>query len=398
MRLNALGFDTAHSHIRSGNATVIGDTGDADRLRALGFRVTWTCPVHQPVDQPARTAEAGTYCGGYRTASAHLARLTEVARKFPALTSVVDYGDSWLKVRGRGGRDLKAICITKKKAGDCALRPDSPKPRFVFMAQVHAREIASGEVAQRYIDLLTTGYGGNAEVTAILDITEVWVIPVANPDGVDIVSSGGNYPRLQRKNANNTKGNCGVPDNGIDLNRNSTFMWGVGDGSSPAPCDQDYRGTAAGSEPEVRSMQRLFRQLFPDQRGPNLSDPAPATTRGTMITMHSYGNMIIVPWGFNGQNSPNNTALRALGRKFAAFNGYVIGTGAQAVGYNASGVTDDFTYGALEVASFTFEIGPQSGSCGGFFPKWSCVDSMLWPKNKGALLAAAKAAKAPCKQ
>ena len=31
--------------------------------------------------------------------------------------------------------------------------------------------------------------------------------------------------------------------------------------------------------------------------------------------------------------------------------------------------------------SFTFELGPTSGTCSGFTPAYSCMDSLFWPKN-----------------
>jgi hypothetical protein len=242
-------------------------------------------------------------------------------------------------------------------------------------------------MAWRWIDHVTKGYGTDAEVTSILDTTELWVVPIVNPDGVDIVASGGNSPLMQRKNANNTGASCSAPNAGIDLNRNSTFKWGL---AGTSLCGETYQGTSAGSEPETKAIESFFKALFPDQRGPGDTDPAPATTKGVMITMHSYGNLIMPPWGWTWNPTPNVNQLKALGTKMAAFNGYtVVSEG------DTTGTTDDFTYGTLGIASYTFELGSNSGSCGGFFPQYSCVDSLFWPKNKGALLTAAKAAKAP---
>ena len=53
--------------------------------------------------------------------------------------------------------------------------------------------------------------------------------------------------------------------------------------------------------------------------------------------------------------APNGPALQTLGRKFAYFNNY---TPEQAIGlYPTDGTTDDFGYGDLGVASYTFELG-----------------------------------------
>jgi hypothetical protein len=78
-----------------------------------------------------------------------------------------------------------------------------------------------------------------------------------------------------------------------------------------------------------------------------------------------------------------------------ALNGYPVSTGDGGVGYFAPGATDDWLYGTRGVPSYTFEIGPDSGSCGGFFPAYTCFSSTLWPGQKPALLYAARAAGAP---
>ncbi|MFI9383996.1 M14 family zinc carboxypeptidase [Kutzneria sp. NPDC052558] len=392
-QLVAAGFDVAETG-GDGVAYVTGTNQTAQALRDLGYRPTEFDTIYKEL--PAqRSLAAGTFYGGYRTVTSQEQHLGQVADAHPDLATVYDIGDSWLKTKGRGGHDIEAICLTKKKTGDCALSTTSAKPKFTLIAQIHAREISTGELAWRWIDYLANGYGSDATATSILDTTEIWVIPIANPDGVDAVASGGNSPKMQRKNEDNSHGSCTGTDVGIDLNRNSTFKWGT---DSNAPCDETYQGPSKGSEPEVTGLEKFFRSIYPVQRGSGDNDPAPVTARGTMITMHSYGNDIIIPWGWNNKPSPNDAQYRVLGKKMAASNGYVVDTNGGTVGYETPGTTDDFTYGTLGVASFTIEVGSASGTCGGFFPKYSCVDSKFWPDLKGAFIVAAQAAAAPYKQ
>jgi carboxypeptidase T len=386
--LEADGFDVAH-YDTDGSAIVIGDAATAQRLRERGHDVEYLDTVYKPVE--AGTDAADTYYGGYHTVAAHEAHLDSVAAAHPELAKVYDIGDTWLKDQGNGGHDIKAICLSKIAGNDCTLSHDGGKPKFSMIAQMHAREIATGEVAWKWIDKLVDGYGTDDAVTRLMDSTEMWVVPIANPDGVDMVASGGDNPLLWRKNVNDSNGSCG-DDKGIDLNRNSSFEWG---GDSDSPCAETYQGPSAASEPEVAGIESWFRQIHPDQRGENPTDPAPADAHDTMITLHSYGNYIIVPWGYTDEQSPNDAALRALGAKMAESNDYFVGTNGDTVGYDTSGTTDDFTYGQLGVASFTFEMGDDFGNCGGFLPAYSCVDGELWPENEGALLTAAQAAAAP---
>jgi hypothetical protein len=66
-----------------------------------------------------------------------------------------------------------------------------------------------------------------------------------------------------------------------------------------------------------------------------------------------------------------------------------------AFGYFAPGATDDWLYGTRGVPSYTFEIGPDSGPCAGFFPAYTCMTSTFWPQQEPALLYAAQAAATP---
>ncbi|MFC6090281.1 M14 family zinc carboxypeptidase [Saccharothrix lopnurensis] len=385
---------------------VLGDATTGAGLRKAGFSAVidevLPAPEWQPPAARAQVDAANideTYYGGYRTINAHWSHLDLVAQQHPDLATVVDYGDSWRKTQGAGGYDLRAVCITKKNAGDCALDPNSPKPRFFVMGQLHARELTTGDVAWRWIDHLVQGYGANAEVTALLDSTEVWVVPIANPDGVNIVQQGGNSPRYQRKNANTTNGsNCSGTSSsqiGIDLNRNTDSHWGES-GTSSNPCDQTYKGPSANSEVETRALQGLWRSLYRDRRGTGTGDAAPADTTGVVISMHSYSNLVLFPWGWSAtQKTGNDTALRGMARDMASLaGGWQYGQPGEVL-YNAAGATDDWVYDDLGVASFVWEIGPSSGTCSGFLPAYSCQSSTFWPKTLPMLMYAAKKAVSP---
>ncbi|MFE7312705.1 M14 family zinc carboxypeptidase [Streptomyces sp. NPDC057555] len=381
---------------------VMGDPGTADGLRRLGFAPTAVETTKQPLPRtprPARTTGGvdDTYDGGYHTVDAHYAHLDQVAAQHPDMAKVVTYGKSWLKEHGRGGRDLKAVCLTKMKQGDCRLDPKAPKPRFFLMSQIHARELTTGEVSWRWIDTLTKEYGKDPDITALMDSTEMWVVPITNPDGVDIVAQGGDHPLLQRKNADDAKGGCGANgQTGVDLNRNAGSHWG-GEGTSTQPCSEIYLGPAADSEPENSALEGLFRKLYPAVRtGTGDGDPAPDTAKGMMISLHSDASMVLFPWeDDHTRHTGNDASLRALAGRLGSLTGYQSGQAGEIL-YDASGGTDDWTYDKLGLASFTIEIGDSDGrGCSGFTPKYTCQDGYFWPKLKPALLYAAKQAAAP---
>ncbi len=215
----------------------------------------------------------------------------------------------------------------------------------------------------------------------------MWVVPLANPDGRAIVESGGNSPLMQRKNADTGNGNCAIPDIGVDLNRNAGFQWGV-TGASSSPCDQVYKGPAADSEPETQALNALMAALFHDQREPALSAAAPLTTSGILLSLHSDGNLVMLPWDWTTGDAPNAAGLRGLAFRMSYYNGYKAGQSSEVL-YLSSGTTEDWAYGQLGVPSFTFELGSS------FMPGYSTVDAVFWPRNLGALLFAAKTAFQP---
>jgi len=96
---------------------------------------------------------------------------------------------------------------------------------------------------------------------------------------------------------------------------------------------------------------------------------------------------VLWPWGFSYSPAPNGAALQTLGRKFAYFNGY---EPKQSVGlYATDGTTDDFAYGELGLAAYTFEVGTA------FFQGCATFENVILPDNLPALIYAAKVSRTP---
>jgi hypothetical protein len=355
--------------------------------------------------------------GGYRGVEELYGEMQSMNAADPGLTELVDYGrsaclnlDGCLTPGGDAlaGFPLRAMRVTNEAVpgasvvqGGAITRGD--KPVFFLMAGIHAREITTPEIAMRFLEALLDGYGTDADATWLIDHHEIWVVPTANPDGHWLVELGeepgyGGAPFYQRKNANlDADGDgdvdCGIwpPDisnqYGVDLNRNHSFGWGQA-GSSGEPCNQTFRGPAAASETEVAQLEALIRALVPDQRGPSLNDPAPRDTTGIFITLHSFGELVLWPWGHIFADAPNRPDLKAIGDKFAAYNGYFSCPPSECL-YLAGGASDDWAYGELGIPAFTFEVGKQ------FMPPYAEIAANQWPLNRPALLYAAKIARAP---
>jgi hypothetical protein len=328
-----------------------------------------------------------SFNGGYREVQENYTTMRAVTAAYPTITEIIDYGDSQNKMQGgethggqfNAGFDLLAVKITNKQI-------PGPKPAFFLMCAIHAREITTPEQGMRFIDWLTQRYATDPDVRWLVDNHITYVVPHTNPDGHWIAALG---PYTQRKNGHRNGSSTWPPSDwsqyGVDLNRNHSFKWNSG-GSSGDPLDLTYRGPSAGSEPEVYQIQSFIQSIFPDQRGPNDTDPAPNDTTGIMISMHSYGDLVLWPWGYTSTTPPNSDGLSTLGYKFATYNGYDPG---QSIGlYPTSGTSDEWGYGDLGIAGYTFECGSS------FMPSFSDVDRQ-WNLNRPALLYACKVCRRP---
>ena len=379
----------------------------------------WVVAI-DPVQQltlARRASDVDGFYGGYRTITEIQEDLVTINSAAPDLTEIVTYGESHCLATGGcqtpGGDNLPgypllALRITNEHTpgsstiqGNTVIRGE--KPVFFLMANIHAREISTPEIALRFIAHLIDGYNVDADATWLIDHREIWVVPTANPDGYRIVELGlknvyPSGPFYQRKNANNdadqnNEADCPVwpPSSyeqyGIDLNRNHSFGWGP-PGSSDQPCELTYRGPSAASEVEVRALEDLVRDLIPDQRAAEPNTPAPADTTGILITLHSFSNLVLWPWGNTEMFAPNRNDLKAMGDKLASYNNYLSCQPTHCL-YATNGSTDDWAYGELGIPAFTFEIGNQ------FMPAFSEIDTTQWPENKPALIYAAKIAHTP---
>ncbi len=210
------------------------------------------------------------------------------------------------------GRDLNYIRITNAPAG---------APAILFTALTHAREPGSNSVVIDWAQWLTTEYGSDTMATFILDNAQIYIIPIVNPDGYEYNNpEGGN----QRKNMNFSAGG-----DGVDINRNYSYMWGYDDsGSSPYPSSQTYRGTAPLSEPET-----LAETIWIDSIEPLGG-----------FHYHTYGGMLLYPYGYNNTPTPHQSTFQGWAAQMTAQNGYEYGRAGEIL-YDVNGDAVDWSYG-----------------------------------------------------
>ncbi|MEL6200635.1 MAG: M14 family zinc carboxypeptidase, partial [Pseudomonadota bacterium] len=246
---------------------------EAESMIAMGFRLevdqrrTTELLAPRRIDEAQRAGIPGFSC--YRTVDETYATAEALVTAYPDLAEWIDVGDSWEKLNGFGGDDLRVLKLTNQNVG-------GEKPKLFNTSAIHAREYTTAELNTRFAEYLLQNYGSNADATWLLDYNEVHLMLQANPDGRRRAQTGLSW----RKNTNQNF--CGATSNnrGVDLNRNFEYQWGCCGGSSGNQCSIVYRGPGPGSEPESAAIMAYARSIFDDARGPNNSDLAPADTSG----------------------------------------------------------------------------------------------------------------------
>ena len=177
--------------------------------------------------------------------------LAATAARHPKLTKLVTIG------RTTQGKPIQAIKITKNARN---VR-DGARPATAYFGAQHAREWITVEMTRRLMHHLLDNYGRDGTITDLVDRTELWILPVANPDGYDHTFTPDN--RLWRKSLRDNDGDGQITGvDGVDLNRNFAYKWGYdNEGSSPNPSSDTYRGPAPNSEPETKALDALFRRI-----------------------------------------------------------------------------------------------------------------------------------------
>ena len=97
----------------------------------------------------------------------------------------------------------EVLCV--QISNNVGVREDEPS--FLYTSSMHGNELTGYVLMLRLIDEMLNGYGNNMEFTDLINSVDIWINPLANPNGA--YASGNTISGATRYNAN-----------GVDLNRN----------------------------------------------------------------------------------------------------------------------------------------------------------------------------------
>ena len=352
--LDATGLDQTEHATPSSQDVMVYSAAELLKLTAAGLAYTVISPDVVAADRAALTASTPSDVEPMpsgRTSYRHLedfqSDMKALVEQNPTLVKPLTLNHTSLE-----GRPVEGIEITPD------VTASDGKPVFLQMGVHHAREWPSAEMPMEWaIDLVKAYRAGDARAVELLSKTRVIVVPVVNVDGFNlsreapidslqpVVDPSFAYKRRNCRIADfqlPAAGECGQQANrnrGTDPNRNYGGFWGGG-GASFDPTNDTYRGAGPFSEPESQNVRELVssRQVT------------------TLITNHTYSDLVLRPPGLKSQGSPpDETIYKDLGDTMAAENGYTSQKSWEL--YDTTGTTEDWSYYATGGLGFTFEIG-----------------------------------------
>ncbi|XP_047538956.1 carboxypeptidase B-like isoform X1 [Vanessa atalanta] len=276
----------------------------------------------------------------YQTLDVIYEYIDKIAEDYPETVTLVSSSKSF------EGRPLKYLKISKDKFA-------SNKPVIFIDAGIHAREWISPPTVTYAIHKLVE----NVTEPDLLENFDWILFPVVNPDGYVYTFE---RERMWRKTRSTDQNVLSQVCPGVDGNRNFNFLWNT-IGTSNNPCSDIYAGSKPFSEVESRTVGEIIDEHL--------------DRMVLFITMHSYGSMILYPWGHNGTLSHNAFSLHTVGigmadaiNKLALpnFPNYVVGNGMLILNYAVAGAAEDYAHYRGIPLTYTFELPGLRSGFGGF--------------------------------
>jgi hypothetical protein len=164
--------------VRGGEVQAVAWPSQLEKLEAAG----WRWQVVPPTTHAAETVMCGAgwehdvdrSWNCYPSYQQYEALMYAFAADYPTLCRLVDLGPTSNLVRPHR---LWAMVISDNPDAD------EDEPEVLLTSTMHGDETAGFILTLRLIDHLTRGYGDVPEITVLVNESEIWINPLANPDG-----------------------------------------------------------------------------------------------------------------------------------------------------------------------------------------------------------------------
>ena len=346
----AKGLDVAESEVAARGSTRADDPDQrvrrrtsAPRARARSSRASRAARPSSS-SRPRRRPTASPSGGRTTSRAATATRCTSSRASTRGVTKLVKIGTT-LK-----GREILALKVTQGARG----QRDGSRPAVLFSATQHAREWIATEIDRRLMYHYVEGWASNDQaIKKLLKATELWFVPVMNPDGYQYTFD---IERLWRKNLrdNDGDGQTTIAD-GVDPNRNypEHFKYDE-EGSSKIHSSQTYRGPGPASERETQAIMGLSERVGFEFN----------------VNYHSNGRWLLYPEGWQiSSPTADDPIYFALSGNLdrPAIEGFHPGLSSDVL-YVTNGEANDFMHKRGGALAWTPELSPGCPTCGFVFP------------------------------
>ena len=286
------GFDILIDSITETSFELIVNPVELNLLKIRGFNpeiVSYGRPFYEIQDEKNYDV-FGLLPPGYLSLSEIIDEMNNTESSYPSICKVYDLTELYDMEPTYEGRHIYAIKISDN------VLVDEDEPNFLMVSCHHVREIVTPVIALYSMSQLTTNYGVDPAITAVVDEYEIWISPVWNPDGYEYVY---NVDNMWRKNRHPYP-----PGIGVDLNRNYPFGWYAAGSGSTDPYSETYKGPSPASEAETQTMM-----VFSDDRH-----------FAKVVDYHSYGREVL--YSYLSLTHPFHSFLQSEATRLSIASGY----------------------------------------------------------------------------
>jgi len=233
----------------------------------------------------------------YREYDQLIAELKDLAELRPDIADIHSLGKTY------EGRDIWAIRVGIKDP-----ERKAPKPEILTIGCIHANEWIAKEVVMNFAERLVEEEKASEEIHSLLKRADIWLVPVANPDGVVYSEK---YDRQWRKNRRAFGGDI----YGVDPNRAYPFMWRLpgdkpdnpkAEGARDIPTHRNFRGypdiNDTSKPAEIQNEVLAILSLVSD----------PDRNFILFLDYHSFSELVLYPPGFSKDPPPDEEAYLEL--------------------------------------------------------------------------------------
>jgi predicted deacylase len=172
-------------------------------LASISLEAQWTKAAGFDDSDMALDLDEALNFQKYPTYNQYLSLMQGFAADHPEICRLDTFG---VTVQGR---HLLALKISDH------VEDDEEEAAFLYTSSMHGNEIVGYVLLLRLADTLLNGYGSDGEITTLVDNLQIWINPLANPDGS---FSNDNNLSLEHAQRMNREG-IDMNREGIDLNR-----------------------------------------------------------------------------------------------------------------------------------------------------------------------------------